>query len=393
MMTGTRILLVSTNLGLGGGAEEQVIQLALSLRGRGWTVHIATMLVTGQLPRELAEAGIPVTWLDMRRGVPDLRAVIRLARLIRAYQPRIVHSHMTHANLLARVTRPFVRVPVWIGTLHGLKMHRVKGGSTRLRELAYRLTDRFADLTTTVCHAAAASYVADGSVPPRKLAVLPNGVDTERFCPDAGVREHSRRQLGWDRSFVWLAVGRFELPKAYHHMIYAFAGLRSGYNSRLIVCGDGSLRRQMERLAETLGIADRVDFLGVRRDVPELMKAADAFVMSSTTEGMPMVLLQASASGLPIVATDVGGNSEVVSDHSGFLVTPGDSAALAAAMQHMESLAPAARARMATAGRAQTVAAYDRGCIASRWERLYRELLSSPGAPRLHEFQTTQGRI
>jgi glycosyltransferase involved in cell wall biosynthesis len=374
-----RILLVSTNLGLGGGAEEQVHQLALSLKRRAWTVGIISMLSPTNLPPELDGSGINLGTLAMKRGIADPRSVMRLARIIRRFKPDVVHSHMTHANLLARVARPFAHVPALVCTLHGSKMHSVRGGSTRMRELGHRFTDRFADVTTTICGAAAESCVSDGAVPREKIRVLHNGVDTDRYRPRPDVRERMRRALGVQGKMVWLAVGRFELPKNYNLMIrsFSFALQHSRRDLVLLICGAGSMRAQVEAQVRELGIESHVQFLGVRRDVPDVMNAADAFVLSSDTEGLPMVLLQASASALPIVSTAVGGNAEIVQhNRTGFLTPRGDAMALADAMERMSCLNSFDRTRLGVAGRQYTHQNFGIEHIIDQWEELYHSLLT-----------------
>ena len=377
-----RVLMLSTNLGIGGGAEEQVIQMSMGLRDRGWQVEVVSMLKPRLLPNDFQNSGIRVTSLDMERGIADPRGLLRLRRVMRRFQPDIVHSHMTHANILARTVRLVCKTPVLVCTLHGLKMHKVKGGSTRLREFAHRLTDPLADLTTTICRAAANSYVLNRSVPAAKIQVLPNGVDTNRYRPDAQVRALVRRDLGVESAFVWLAAGRLEKPKDYGTMIRAFAlVLAGGAGAVLLICGNGSLQPEMTQLAQELGIAGHIRFLGLRRDIPELMNAADGYLMSSETEGLPMVLLQASATGLPIVATNVGGNPEVIEDlRTGFIVPAGEPDSFADAMNRLAALPVQKRRSMGLAGRANTVAKFDSKHVFDRWVELYGDLLTTRGS-------------
>jgi glycosyltransferase involved in cell wall biosynthesis len=145
-----------------------------------------------------------------------------------------------------------------------------------------------------------------------------------------------RQSLNVEGKLVWLAVGRFELPKNYSLMIrsFSFALQHSRRDMVLLICGSGSMQPQVLDEVRKLGLESHVRFLGIRRDVPDVMNAADAYILSSDTEGLPMVLLQASASGLPIVATAVGGNAEVVQhNRTGFLVPRGDAMGLAEAIE------------------------------------------------------------
>jgi len=354
-----------------GGAETQLLRVALRLKARGWDVRVVSMTPPRAYVEELESAGIPVASLDMKRKLPDPRPVLRLARLIREWRPDIVHSHMVHANLLARVVRPLAPVPVLVCTAHSID----EGG--RMREIMYRLTDPLCDLTTQVSQAGLERYVRVGATPRHRIKFIPNGIDSERFRPDKETRERLRDAMNIKDEFVWLAVGRFYPAKDYPNMIRAFAHVaQERSDARLLIVGDGPLRSEMEELAQGSGLRDQVSFLGIRRDVPELMNAADGYVISSAWEGMANVLLEASASALPIVATDVGGNREVVLDgETGFLVPPKDPQALARAMLRMMSLSEDERRRMGEAGRRYIEERYSLDRVVEMWEELYREFL------------------
>src|SRR5687768_14642609 len=147
-----RITFVSTAL-THGGAEHQVSLLATGLARRGWDVSVVSMRPPEAHVDVLEQAGVEVASLDMRRRVPDPRGVLALAQHVRRRRPDVVHSHMVHANLLARATRPFARMPVLISTAHNIRE------GPQWRELAYRATDSFCDLTTNVSRAAVERYV------------------------------------------------------------------------------------------------------------------------------------------------------------------------------------------------------------------------------------------
>jgi len=373
-----RVLFVTTALAL-GGAETQVVHLAIRLKSRNWDVRVISLMPPRAYVVEMQAAGVSVFSLDIKRKVPDPRPFLRLARLIRVWRPEIVHSHMVHANILARIVRPLVRVPVLVCTAHTID-ERGRKGSGRLREFLYRLTDPFCDLTTQVSQAGLERYVRVGAVPRHKIRYIPNGVDTERFKPNFEDHLKVRKELGVD-GFVWLAVGRFDPPKDYPNMLQAFARVVHKYsNTILLIAGDGPLRETMENMARELGVEKYVKFLGIRRDIPQLMNAADAYVMSSSWEGMPMVLLEASATGLPIVATDVGGNREVVLDGiTGFLVPPRNPEALAEAMLRMMDLPEEKRREMGKAARKHIEENFSLDRVVDMWEALYKELLEQKG--------------
>ncbi|MFZ3133239.1 glycosyltransferase [Methanothrix sp.] len=366
-----RLLFLITSLAY-GGAETQLVRLAIQLKKRGWDVLVVTMMQPKAYADELEAAGICVASLGIARKIPDPRPILHLVRLIRSWQPDVIHSHMVHANLLARIVRPLAPVNILICTAHNTN----EGG--RFREFLYRLTDPFCDLTTQVSEAGMERYVRVRAVPRREIRYIPNGVDTIRFRPDLENRSIIRRELGLKNNFLWLSVGRFDIQKDYPNILQALTFVvRKLPDAILAIVGDGPLRPAMEELAGNLGLRDSTMFLGTGRDVPGLMNAADGYVMSSAWEGMPVVLLEAAATELPIVATDVGGNREVVQDgKTGFLVPPKNPEALAGAMLRLMNLPEDERTQMGKAGRHYIQANYSLDRITDIWENLYGEFLA-----------------
>lgn len=378
-----RILLLSTSMGM-GGADKLLLTAAQTMRSRGNEVIIVSLTALGPMGLQAQGLGIPTESLNMGRGVPDPRGLVRLVRLVREWRPDVVHSHMVHANLMARVLRLLVRIPVMISTIHNI----YEGG--RARMTGYRLTNSLVDHITIVSEAAADRFVKEGIVPRDLLSVVPNGVDVDLFeSVPASTRDALRASLGVQQKFVWLAVGRFEVAKDYPNMLRAFSDVRKHRpDAVLLLVGRGSLQGETEALAAELGLGDSVRFLGVRHDVPEVMTAADGYVMSSAWEGMPMVLLEAAAAGLPIIATRVGGNHEVVRDQeNGYLVPERDADRLAKAMRRLMELPNNERRAMGVRGREHVRTHYGLQRVAEQWEALYREVLSrkklNPGSPAL----------
>ena len=369
-----RLLILSSSMGM-GGADQQVLVLARAMRGLGHDLKIVSLTPLGPMGVEAQKLGISTESLNMPRGVPDPRGLIRLVRILRAWTPDVVHSHMVHANLMARVVRLFAPIPALISTIHNV----YEGGG--LRMAAYRLTNGMVDQVTIVSEAAADRFVGEGIVPRNLIRVIPNGLDTERFRVAEEVPRSVRRSLGLENEFVWLAVGRFEVAKDHPNMLHAFARVRQSHpNTVLLLVGRGSLQSETEMLARDLGLTEHVRFLGVRHDVPEIMSAADGYVLSSAWEGMPIVLLEAAAAGLPIVATRVGGNHEVVREgKSGFLVPPAEPEALAAAMLGLMKLTGEERRALGLCGREYVQRHYGVEQLAGRWEELYRAVLSEKG--------------
>jgi glycosyltransferase involved in cell wall biosynthesis len=371
-----RILFLSTSMGM-GGADQQLLSAARELRARGHDIMIVSLTPLGAMGIEARAEGFRAESLGMARGVPDPRGLVRLVRLVRGWRPDVIHSHMVHANLLARVLRVLAPVPALVSTIHNI----TEGGA--LLMAGYRASNALVDHMTIISQAAAARFIRDRIVPSRLLTVIPNGVDPRPFARVAPeTRAALRRSLELGDEFVWLAVGRFELAKDYPNMLRAFASVRERQpGALLLLVGEGALQAEAEALTHTLGLTPAVRFLGVRRDVPDVMRAADGYVMSSAWEGMPMVLLEAAAAGLPIVTTNVGGTGEVVADgSSGFLAPARDPAALAAAMTRLMALPEADRRAMGEQGRERVMSRFSLVRVVERWEALYRAVLDRKGA-------------
>lgn len=372
-----RILLVSTAL-RHGGAERQIVELAIRLRQRGHEVHLVSLLPPEALVNRLSEGNVGYESLGMKRGIPNPLCCWRLRQIVRRWRPDIVHSHMFHANQVCRAVRAITPVPVLVSTIHNT--YELPTGVTGVRravfrEWAYRLGDVLCDATTQISSAGLERYVAIKAVPRRKIHLIPNGVDLAQFRSDPDARAAIRNRLGVGEQFVWLSVGRLEVAKDFLNLLRAFSILAAA-GTRLWIVGQGPLRDALETAVYDLQLQGAVSFLGLRHDVPTLMNAADAFVMSSFNEGLPLVLLEASAVGLPIVATDVGGNRDIVPDGlSGMLVPPRDPPALAGAMKTIMSLPPGERCRMAQHGRLHMERHFSIHKVVDQWEYLYAALL------------------
>jgi glycosyltransferase involved in cell wall biosynthesis len=376
-----RILMLITGLEV-GGAETQVVSLTKALIARNWNVAVVSLLPLASYADVLKQLGISVYTLGMSRGVPDPRAIARLAQIIRQWRPDILHSHMVHANLLARCTRLMVQIPALICTVHNTRETSDRGGSTWWKERLYGMTERLADRTTIICETAWRHYVSARAAHAERLEVIHNGIDCNRFAPNASVRAAARLELGLGDEFVWLAVGRLTCQKDYPNLFRGLASLKERAWT-LLIAGQGPLLPELEALVKDLSIAEHVRFLGLREDIPALHQAADAYVLSSAWEGLPLSALEASASGLPCVVTDVGGNAEVVlHEVSGFVVPPGDSAALTVAMRRMMTSTPLEVQGFAEAARKHCVDRFEISSIVDKWEAVYKSLLPSPASSK-----------
>jgi len=378
------------------GAERQVMALAKGLRLRGWRVTVLALSGSGgQAAVELNSAGVEFLSLEMRKGLVDRRGWIRFNRWLNRHRPQVVHAHLPHAAWLARwsrLTTPTqmfsglgASAPVFVDTLHSSST----GGLCR--RICYRSSDWLAGSVTAVSQSVADTHLAARMVSRNKLSVVHNGVDVDEFHPDSSLRSSARRELGLNDEFLWLAAGRLEPVKDYPTLLHAFAFLRG--NPRLLVAGAGSLESELRRLAARLGIQRRVRFLGFQPDVKPWLRAADAFVLSSLWEGLPVGLLEAGACALPSVATDVPGSREViVRGRTGRLAPSGSPVDLAQVMTAMMHSSPRDRRIMGNLARLHVTERFSLEAMIDRSENLYRSLLARRYEPNRERRDTLEFR-
>lgn len=365
-----RIMLLVTGLGV-GGAERQVVDLADAFVNAGHDVLLVSL--GGDIALRPADGRVAVRSLGMTRTPAGVaRAARTLRETIRSWRPAVVHSHLVHANLFARIMRLLVPMPILISSAHNTD----EEGWWRMA--GYRLTNSLADLSTNVSARAVKAFEAALAVPSGQMRAVYNGVSVDRFRFDPAARSRVRGALGMaDDQKLLLAVGRLAPPKDYPNLLRALAllGERTSLSDvRLVIAGDGPLLKTLRSLVCELELDSQVvTFLGARDDVPNLMSAADVFVLPSAREGFGLVVAEAMACERPVVATDCGGVSEVLGD-CGWLVRPRAPDELAAALALALELTPADVRRMGQAARARVVSAYAIEGAARTWLGIYAQL-------------------
>lgn len=360
-----KIALIITGLGM-GGAERQVCDLADQFASKDQ--HILLISMTGEtVNRPQSNNLIEVAELDMTKTpLGFIKAYWQARRLINQFKPDVVHSHMVHANLFARLLRLSTRIPKLICTAHNTN----EGGRGRM--LAYRVTDALCDLSTNVSQEAVDAFIAQGAVPATRMVAMSNGIDTVRFTFNPACRASLRHQLKLedDTPFI-LAVGRFNIQKDYPNLLNAFNQLSSEFShAHLAIIGTGEEQANIEELAAQLGLIPRVHFLGLQRNVHEWMSAADLFVLSSAWEGFGLVVAEAMACERVVVATDCGGVKEVLGD-SGILVPAKDSPALAKGLEKGLKLSSSIAQNNGKKSRQRVIEYYSLSSQAEKWLKLY----------------------
>lgn len=364
-----RILFLINDIGR-GGAEVLVRNAALALASRGHSVSVGVLMRFLDFREELEQAGVTTFELLMHKGEPALGAIADLRRNLHLFRPDVVHSHLFAANLLARIAVAPERIarqshPRVVATVHS-------DHEPWSRYLAYRVTAGLCDAMSFVSVPSMQHHEQGGALKRGGATLLANGVDTAAFVSDARTRSEARRRLGIaSNQFLWVAVGSFRTEqKDYSVLLSALAAV--GSDSQLAIAGEGALLEEKRRYAADIGISHRARFLGLWSNMPMLFAAADGFVMASRFECMPVALLEAAASGLPCVATDVGDcRRAIVEGVTGYLVPPHSPRSLAAALMRVEAMSVQARSMMGEAGRRLVVSQFSLDKMLSQWTELY----------------------
>jgi glycosyltransferase involved in cell wall biosynthesis len=359
-----------------GGAQKALARLLARLDRERFAPHVACLYNGDRaVAQEIRQLGIPVTDLGMTAQW-RLDALWRLYRLLRREQPVILHAWMFHANLLARTVGRLAGVPLILTSRRNVHI------GPPVREHLKRLTASWDTRSIAVCELARQVEIERAGAAPDNVIVICNGIDAGRFpilTPEA--RTTARRHLGVPADVPVLgAVGRLHPQKGLPDLLSAFQVLKSPRpKAHLLIVGDGECRVDLGRQVQQRHLAGAVTFTGQRDDVPQLLALMDVFVLASHWEGLPNVVLEAMAAGLPVVATTVGGTPEVVVDGvTGFLVPPRDPEALADAILRLLR-DPDLRRRMGEAGRARVAEHFSVEQMVGKTEALYEQLLKEEG--------------
>lgn len=316
-----------------GGAQRHCLALWQRLDRDRFDLRICCEEKDGLLLDDVISVGMPVIELGVRKlaSAKALSAMHRLSQYIKNDRIDVVHSYLFEANILAVAAARMARTGKVIISVRA--MNDWMGWRHRT---ANRLVNRFADSITVVSHAVKSSVIEKEGADPKKVRVIPNGVEVpENGLPRDVARDSARSRLGLHGSGpVVGCVANFNRYKDHSTLVKAAqTAVADLPETTFVLVGDGPLRATIEEQVHTVGLDANFVFTGTIPDTSRAMSAFDLFVLPSLEEGMPNVVLEAMAAGLPVVATAVGGTPEVVVDgKTGLLVPPRSSASLAAAM-------------------------------------------------------------
>ncbi len=361
-----------------GGTQTHLLQVFGFLDRRRYRPRLFCLRDGGNLIPAAKALGVEVSTFGMAASLKSPRDVVGFVRMVMALRrahPAVVHAYLLRANFFGALAARLARVGIVITSKRGL--HRPTGAPERF---AVAVSNR---LSSVITGNAPSVLEFTRSVEPqsdRPFAMIPSGIDTDRF--DAAKSDSLREELALGDSPVVGTAISWRPRKGFRMLFEAFATVRAKLpTARLLIAGVSEWDADPRALADQLGIADAIVLLGRRSDMPRVLASLDVFVLPSESEGMSNALLEAMSMAVPVVATSVGGNVDVVSEgRSGFLVAYPDTASLATRILTLLE-APSLRRAMGDAGRASTVETYSARSMVRQIEALYDRLLADGDSP------------
>lgn len=346
-----------------GGLENGVVNVINGLDSRTFRSSVCCLQELGEFERRIMNPAVGRYAMNLRPG-NDFRLPFRLARLFRRIGADIVHTRNAEAGFYGIIGARLARVRGVVHSEHGRtfpeKAHRAW--------LQRRLLSGI-DRTFAVSGCLKKDLAREIGLPESRISVVYNGVDLQRFEANrAQFRGAGRGEL------VIGAVGRLVEVKNFSLLLRAFATLRQTCQTRLLIVGEGPMRGSLQQVADQLGVAAQVHFAGHSEDIPALLRQMDIFVLPSCSEGLSNTLMEAMASGVAVVASNVGGNPELVSDDiTGLLFESGDEAGLSKCLTDLACDA-GRRARLGAAGALRMREEFSLPGMIHRYETLYRKV-------------------
>ena len=378
MQRKSKIIVVVTRMDL-GGVPEHIVLLLKRLSDR-YDCTLTCREILDEHRTRLEPAGVKIILIDLARTpspLRDLRALVRLAIMIRRGKFDIVHSHMSKGAMIGGLAGRLAGAPLVLNTAHNLGWLALTNPLARrlfwiYDKLLFALT---LDRLVMVSQTREEQIVRAGLIGPDRVETIMNGIDADDLRSKASTGVDRKDLNVPDNALLIVTVARYVWFKAIDRLIEAVSLLGdAARNCRFVVIGDGEQGPALQRMIAQRGLEDRVTLLGPRLDVPRILALADLFVLPSVSEGMPIAIMEAMALGLPVVATAVGGVPELVVDgETGLLVPPRDPAALADAIRRVID-DEGDRKRLGEAGRARVRTFFTDAVMAQRTDDLYRRL-------------------
>ncbi len=369
----TRVDWFITELDIRGGAENFVLRAAPLLREYGWDLRIITLQKGGDFLQQLVQQGIPCVELNFN-VFSGTQVLAKLNQMWSNSPPVILHTHLFHAGMIGRILAKKARIPIVVVHQHGLESNR-----SQVRSIVDRITSRWVTQYAVSCKAVSAMLQTRERIPASIISVIYNGVLVSQ-AQEASIR-NSHQSVPFDqvqKTMIIGNVGRLEPEKGHEDLLQAFARLTNENASppQLWILGDGSLRDRLVSVTKELGIQNQVHFWGAQKNVAPFLDKIDIFILPSRWEGLSMALLEAMSRGIPVIATEVGGNPEIIQHEvHGLLIPAGDPGAITEAIEFLRNN-PTNRRKLGIQGQQHVIENYSLEKTVCSIDQLYKGLLS-----------------
>ncbi|VAX38257.1 hypothetical protein MNBD_UNCLBAC01-2034 [hydrothermal vent metagenome] len=311
-----RVIHLAENLNV-GGAEYVMTMIARGLDKKKYYVEVWGIARGGSMVNILQAQGTVVKILGIFSYSNPFN-ILKLAKFFKDFQPDIIHSHTYFSNTISRLAAKLAGVPTMV-----VHVHSIYSQYTARHLWVERFLSRWTTKVISCSDAVRQFVLQKEKINPSLTTTIPNGVDVQKF---SNIEDNSslRHELNIKSDDIVLTtIASLTPQKGHRYFLEALTEIiKINQNVKYFLIGDGPLRKELEEYVEKLGLGKYVQFLGIRHDVPLLLKISNIFILPSLREGLPLVIIEAMASGLPVIATDVGGTSEVVKEGVTGLLVP-----------------------------------------------------------------------
>jgi len=356
-----------------GGAERVMVHLLRNLDKDYFETGAVSLFapMNTELEDMISGIGIPIYYLDKKLGF-DLTMYKKIGHVLQEFRPDVVntHQHVLKYLLPALVLK---KVPVVVHTVHSLAEHEVNGFDRFVQFISFKM----GVFPVAVSREVGISLTRVYGI--KKFAIIPNGIPVEQYTSSNIVRQDWRKENQFkNEDILFICVAGLREVKNHKLLLNAFAvGPARSPQAHLLLVGDGDQKLKLQALCSKLNLQNKVHFLGFRTDIPNILSMTDIFVLSSDWEGNPLSVMEAMASGKPIISTSVGGIPELVDDgEQGFLVPANNVQALANAMFSLLEDSQR-RLNMGLSGMKKAKEKFDIKVMANAYSELYKVLLRS----------------
>ncbi len=312
-----------------GGVENQLLMVLKNYDRKIFSPIVCCLSDSGDLGSEIESCGVELICLNKLKHTFDWTIIKDIYKLIKQKSVKIIRTHQYHANLYGRIAALFAKVPCIVASVHNVYTIDTKIHRRIFNHFLAHYTDRIVAVSKAVMH----DILQYDRISHKKICVIYNGIEMKSFL---NIHGNIRKEFGIPENISLIGtVGRLTAQKGHKYLLEAINKLKFKFPEiKLLIAGDGPLKNDLIKYAQSLNIHDKVIFLGLRRDIPIFLSSIDIFVLPSLWEGLSNALIEAMASGKPVIATDIPPVREIIhSEDLGILVPPENSDAIADAIE------------------------------------------------------------